>query len=205
MTIHERVREIVAASPNPVIIEIGAADGEDTEKLSLAIAATGRTGRLIAFECEPKNIPAIHKRAIPGLQLHEMAVGDKTGPASFIGSGSWAYSGSLKEPKLHRISHAWIPFQPPIQVRCITLDDVFQTCSLDHIDFIWMDVQGAEDLVIAGGQQALAKTEWIWAEVYETDEYEGHIGREEFRRRLPGNWEITEIHGTDILFHQIFP
>jgi len=26
------------------------------------------------------------------------------------------------------------------------------------IDFVWADVQGAEDLFIAGGQQALART-----------------------------------------------
>lgn len=203
MTIHERIRGILAEAAHPVVVEVGAADGEDTEKLALSLAATGKQTRLIAFECETKNIPAIKRRNIAGLELFEMAVSDKCGMAPFVGSGSWPYSGSLKEPKLHRVSHAWIPFQPPVDVPCVTLDSIFQTCQLTEISFLWMDVQGAEDLVIAGGQVALAKTGWIWAEVYEADEYEGHIGREEFCRRLPGKWAIVETHGTDILFRNL--
>lgn len=203
MTIYDYYRQAVDGAAHPVVIEIGAADGGDTEKLAMGLAATGRETRLIAFECEPKNIPAIRKRNILGLQLHEMAVGDKTGPVPFVGSGNWPYSGSLKEPKLHRITHAWIPFQPPIEVRCITLDDVFQTCGLDHIDFIWMDVQGGEDLVIAGGQHALSKTHYLYTEVYEDEQYTGQIGRTEILKRLPGEWRIECDWGGDVLLRNL--
>lgn len=206
MRIFEIYSDIIKGTPNPVVIEIGAADGGDTARLLEPLVNCGREWRLLAFECEKKNFPKFRARNLDGVEFFEMAVGDKCGPHRFVGSGAWPYSGSLKEPQNHRISHAWINFEEPIEVPCVTLDSVWDSCRLDHMDFIWMDVQGAEDLVIAGGQKALARTRWIWAEVYEGPEYEGPIGREEFKRRLPGKWEIADIKDSDVLFHNLdFP
>ncbi len=201
MTIQEHFRGIIAGATNPVVIEIGAGRGEDTIKLMEDVRNVGRAYRYLAFECEKNNVPFIRALNIPGnLELFELAVGAQCGPVSFVPSGSWPYSGSLKEPKLHRISHAWIPFQPPVEVSCVTLDSVFQSCRLDHCDFIWMDTQGADDLIIQGGQQAFSKTRYVYAEVYENEEYTGQIGRKEILARLPGKWEITEDWGGDALF-----
>ena len=206
MNIWERINGIANGATSPVFVEIGAADGEDTARLQDALIHTGRDWRLLAFECEKNNFAKFKARNLTAVEFFELAVSDRCGPAQFIGSGTWPYSGSLKEPVNHRVSHAWIPFQPPVDVMCTTLDSVFLSCRLDHIDLIWMDVQGAEDLVIAGGQKALAKTHWIWCEIYESEEYAGHIGREEFLRRLPGRWEIVEVQGTDVLFNNLdFP
>ncbi len=206
MNIWERYAGIIHGTTAPVVVEIGAADGEDTARLQDPLIHTGRDWRLLAFECERKNFEKFRRRNLTAVEFFELAVSDKNGPANFIGSGSWPYSGSLKEPVNHRISHAWIPFQPPVEVMCTTLDSVFESCRLHEITFIWMDVQGAEDLVVAGGQKALSKTRWIWCEIYEAEEYQGHIGREEFLRRLPGKWEIVEVQGTDVLFHNLdFP
>jgi len=206
MDIFTRYRQIIHGTTKPVVVEIGAADGQDTERLHLPLVNTGREWRLLAFECEKGNFAAFKKRDIQGVEFFELAVSDQCGPAKFTGSGTWPYSGSLKEPVNHRVSHSWIPFQPPVEVMCTTLDSIFSSCRLDHIDFLWCDVQGAEDLVVAGGQTALARTRWIWVEIYESEEYAGHIGREEFQRRLPGNWEVVEIQSTDILFHNLdFP
>lgn len=206
MDIWERYRGIIHGTTNPVVVEIGAADGQDTVRLREPLVNTGRTWRLLAFECEKGNFLKFREQQLHDVEFFQLAVSDKVGPAQFIGSGSWPYSGSLKEPVNHRISHAWIPFQPPVEVMCTTLDAMFTTCRLDEISFLWCDVQGAEDLVIAGGQKALARTRWIWCEIYEAEEYAGHIGRDEFQRRLPGKWEIVEVQGTDVLFHNLdFP
>jgi len=197
-TIFERYRDIIHGTTSPVVIEIGAADGQDTARLQEPLLHTGREWRLLAFECEKNNFPKFRERKLDGVEFFELAVSDKCGPASFVGSGSWPYSGSLKEPKLHRISHAWIPFQPPVEVNCTTLDDVFQTCRLDHCDFIWMDVQGAEDLVIAGGLSALNKTRYLYTEYYGSEEYTGQLNREQIVERLPG-WEIVQDWSGDML------
>ncbi len=203
MTIFEHYRGIVNGATNPVVIEIGAADGGDTEKLREPLLNAGRDYRFLAFECEKKNFPKFHARNLKGVEFLGVAVGDQCGFHRFVGSGSWPYSGSLKEPKLHRISHAWIPFEEPSEVPCVTLDNVFQTCRLDHCDFVWMDVQGAEDLVIDGGQKALTKTRFIYSEYYGSEEYAGQLNRDQIHDRLPGAWEIVEDWGGDVLFRNI--
>lgn len=201
MTIFEHYKGIIHGTTNPVVIEIGCADGEDTERLREPLVNTGREWRLLAFECEKNNIPKFRARQLEGVELFEVAVSDQCGPGLFTSSGGWPFSGSLKEPKLHRISHAWIPFaDKPVEVPCITLDAVMDSCRLDHVDFIWMDVQGAEDLVIAGGKIALTKTRYLFTEYYGSEEYAGQLNRDQIHDRLPGAWEIVEDWGGDVLF-----
>lgn len=203
MTIWEHYRNIIHGTVSPVVVEIGAADGEDTARLQLPLANTGRDWRLLAFECEKKNFPKFRARNIDCVEFFEMAVSDHDGPGRWVGSGSWPYSGSLKEPKLHRVSHAWIPFEEPTEVPCVMLDSVFASCRLDHIDFIWMDVQGAEDLVIRGGSKALTHTRYLYTEYYGAEEYEGQLNRDQIHDRLPGAWEIVEDWSGDVLFRNI--
>lgn len=203
MTILDHYKNAVLEATDAVVVEIGAADGGDTEALASALIANGKPYRLYAFECEPKNIPKIEAKKIPGLLFRPVAISDVDGTGRFVGSGSWPYSGSLKEPKLHRISHAWIPFEPPISVETVKLDTVFREEHLDHIDFLWMDVQGAEDLVISGGQKALARTKLLYTEIYEDEQYTGQIGRVEILKRLPGKWAIVEDYGGDVLFKNL--
>ncbi len=206
MTVFEHYRNIIHGTTNPIVIEIGCADGEDTARLQLPLAATGREWRLLAFECEKKNFPKFRARHLDGVEFFEMAVGDQCGPHRFVGSGSWPFSGSLKEPKLHRISHAWIPFEEPTEVPCVTLDSVMYSCRLDHCDFIWCDCQGAEDLVIDGGKAFLAQTRYFYTEYYGAEEYTGQLNREQIHQRLPGSWEIVQDWGGDMLLHnRAFP
>jgi FkbM family methyltransferase len=200
MTIFEHYRAIVNGATKPVVIEIGAADGGDTTLLLDPLVNTGREYRFLAFECEPKNFPKFRARGLTGVEFFEMAMSDACGWHRFVGSGSWPYSGSLKEPKLHRISHAWIPFEQPSEVPCTTLDSVFQSCRLDHIDFVWMDVQGAEDLVIDGGKSALTQCRFLYTEYYGAEEYAGQLNRDQIQDRLPGAWEIVEDWSGDVLF-----
>ena len=86
----------------------------------------------------------------------------------------------------------------------ITLDSM----DFSKVDWIWCDVQGAEDLVIAGGQETLARTRFFYTEYIECEAYEGQIGRDEIHRRLPGTWRIAEDYrqwaqGGDCLFENL--
>ena len=87
---------------------------------------------------------------------------------------------------------ATLLFERQVEVRVITLDDFYDLYSLPYIDFIWCDVQGAEDLVIAGGRRALAHTRYFYTEYYDTQMYEGQIGAREIHARLPGTWKVVE-------------
>jgi hypothetical protein len=55
------------------------------------------------------------------------------------------------------------------------LDDVV---SLNDtvVDFMWVDVQGAEDLVFTGAKDVLSRTRYVYTE-YATDLYEGQLNR----------------------------
>lgn len=71
-------------------------------------------------------------------------------------------------------------------VRTLTLDTLVKTYGIDRVDVVWADVQGAEDLMIADGQIALACTSFLYTECTETNEYQGQIGLGEMLELLPG-------------------
>ena len=64
---------------------------------------------------------------------------------------------------MRRLSSASMPISPASQT--ITLDDLFGMFDISSADLLKIDVQGAEHLVIRGGQNALRKTERVWTEV----------------------------------------
>lgn len=195
---------IIAASPSPVVLEIGAARGEDTVKLMAPVLESGKPYRYLAFEPEPNNIPFL--RALPvaaQIDIIQAAVGDHSGSADFRGTGDWPYSGSLKEPRQHETMWPDVKFMPPTKVVVVTLDGVTLAHRIDRVDFIWCDVQGAEDLVIDGGQKTLARTRYFYTEHLEVEAYAGQIPLAEIHRRLPGNWELVEDFGMDALFKNL--
>jgi hypothetical protein len=44
-----------------------------------------------------------------------------------------------------------------------------------HIDSMWVDVQGAEDLVFAGAQETLRCTKYLYTEYCNQELYEGQL------------------------------
>ncbi len=197
--IYDRLPSIIAeANPPVVVLEIGVGRAEDTGRIVDWIIGTGKPYRYFAFEPEAKNIPAIVEKVGAKVTLVNAAVGDTDGWVDFISSGSWPLSGSVKQPKEHLKSYPWIPWQPPIKVPSIRLDTFSAMHSVDRVDFIWADTQGCEDIVIAGGQNLLKRTHWLYTEFYSTEEYSGQIPLDEIQRRLPGKWERVEIWPGDI-------
>jgi FkbM family methyltransferase len=190
-------RQFIAECPSPeiVVLEVGAGYGEDTETLLAPVLATGRPFRLFSFEPEPRNVPAMRERATaPLIEIVEAAVGDRNALVDFRPSQNpqnWNQSGSVKEPVEHTKYWPYIAFLPPIKVKMVRLDDFCASRGVTHIDFIWADVQGAEDLVIAGAQQILASTRYFYTEFYEVEMYRGQLPLAEILRRLPGRWEIV--------------
>ena len=47
---------------------------------------------------------------------------------------------------------------------------------IDTVDFIWMDVQGAEGEVLGGGKNILVNTRFVYTEYDDRELYEGQIG-----------------------------
>ena len=204
MDIFSRYKAVIENTDCPVVLELGAAEGEDTLRYVEALLALNRPFRYIAFEPDERNIAKIRNSPIVGhIEFWPLAVGDRGEMVPWRASNH-PYSGSVKEPKEHLTLYRHITFSEPTSVGMMRLDDL----TLQKVDWIWCDVQGSEDLVIAGGQETLARTRFFYTEYIECEAYEGQIGRDEIHRRLPGRWAIAEDYrqwekGGDCLFERL--
>jgi FkbM family methyltransferase len=196
------------------IIECGAHDGSD----SYSLRRTFPNASIFSFEPDPRNIAKIRERGIDRIvDLNAAAVGDRDGTAPFhlssanmskecpdwIKTPEWAGSSSLKEPVEHLRNQPWCEFNQTLDVPILRLDTFASVKGLANIDLIWADVQGAEDLVIAGAQKALASTSYFYTEYGEIEEYRGQLGLAQIMTRLPGIWEVVRQFPFDVLFRNV--
>ena len=192
------------------IIECGCHEGWDTRELRRRFPAA----RIVALEPDPRNVEYLRTKGITKLaEIVPAAIADKDGRATFHLSGAnleakhpdWiheaAYAGSssLKPPAEVTELHTWLTFDDSVEVDTLTLDTLAASRSMATIDFVWADVQGAEDLLIAGGQQALARTRYLYTEFSNRQEYQGQIPLDEIIARLPGRWSIVKQYDYDVL------
>lgn len=169
-----------------VIFEIGACEGEDTIKLRRKFPAA----TIYAFEPLPKNIQRMKRNykqyAVDDINMYQMALSDRNGQAEFyVSSGhpenmpntnNWDYgnkSSSLLAPKEHKKIHKWVKFNQEIKVKTQRLDSFCQDQSINRIDFIFLDVQGAELMVLEGAGNLLKNVRMIWMEVEAVELYSG--------------------------------
>lgn len=169
--IYDWIHELLLPFDNPVIFEIGANTGSDTVKLAAIEGAM-----VHAFEPEPR----CDLSGLPGnVAVNRVAVSDMKGSAEFNLSDSpghvWTYSSSLLKPKNHLTAHKHVQFTRKVTVDTIRLDDYCRDHAIDHIDFLWMDVQGAEAKVFAGGSEILKHTRYIYTEYSDDEMYEGQV------------------------------
>ena len=175
-----------------VIFDIGACEGED----SVRYARHYPQSRVFAFEPLPANQALVRanleRYAARNAALHPLALSDRTGDAKFyISSGrprdlfageNWNYgnkSSSLLPPAQNEPMHGWIEFNDAITVQTETLDEFCRKNAIAQIDFIHMDVQGAEWLVLQGAQRMLSTTTALWIEVADIELYRGQRLRPE--------------------------
>jgi FkbM family methyltransferase len=198
----------------PVILEVGCALFEDTKMLSNMYPK----GRIFAFEPDPRNLYRIKgKDKNTNVTLIEAAIGDHDGEATFhLSDGvpppnwgfdkkvmpTWTYSSSLKKPVEHLKEYPWCKFDKTAKVKVMKLDTFGDAHKIDKVDFLWADVQGAEDQMIAGGQKLLARTHFVFTEFSDRQLYEGQIGLDQILKSMPGGpdaWNVRAKLKYDVL------
>jgi FkbM family methyltransferase len=179
------LRWLLGSARAPVILDIGACEGEDSIRYGRLFA----DARIFSFEPLPANqeiIRANFARYGSAAELVPVALADRAGPATFhVSAGrpaelfsgpEWNYgnkSSSLLPPKAAEKMHGWIDFPSTITVSTETLDAFRAARGLDWIDFVHLDVQGAEGLVLAGGEATLPRVGAVWLEVTTRELYRG--------------------------------
>ncbi|TWB89323.1 fucosyl-beta-1,4-N-acetylglucosamine oligosaccharide 2-O-methyltransferase NoeI [Bradyrhizobium macuxiense] len=189
LEVHQRIVSFLQ-KPDPVILDIGSYDGTD----SLRFLQLCPEAHLYCFEPDPRAIARFKNNIglyLEKIRLFEIAISDKNGRVDFHPSNGdeeakdWALSGSIRRPKNHLAEYDWVRFDSPISVETRRLDDWCAEANLNKIDLIWMDVQGAEADVFAGGRQTLNNTRFIYTEYSDKELYEGQLTLQAMLKLLP--------------------
>lgn len=205
----EAVRElarIFKKETTRVICDIGACEGED----SVRFAKQYPQARVFAFEPLPSNQQLIlahfGRYGAANARLVPLALSDHAGEAVFhvssgrppgaADSGDWNHgnkSSSLLAPATDGPMHGWIEFKETITVTTTTLDAFCAAEQITRIDFIQMDVQGAERLVLGGAIRMLPHITALWIEVAARENYRGQCLDRDIR-------QFMESHGFRLAF-----
>lgn len=197
------------AGKEPLFFEVGANDGQDTQRLNLSCK------NLHVFEPDVRAFAKLTKRKfLGGVFLNNIALGSCVGSAQFHVSsgcrpykydysvdGEWDKSGSLRAPKIHLKAHPWCKFDSTINVLVDTVDNYCQVKGIKIIDFLWADVQGAEEDLIRGGASMLGSgaIKYFYTEYSDAQLYDGQLTFNELCALLKGYKVVHRFPG-DVLF-----
>jgi FkbM family methyltransferase len=189
-----------SCNQRPIFFELGAYGGEDSEMMRAACKDSHHLNVIV--EPDHRNMEIIRKyRRGTRTLLVEAAIADYTGQIPFYGSvderceGGRSGSGSIRHPDPHQriFPEIRFPLDKANLLPCMSLDHLFLSVGVPYIDLLWVDIQGAERDMIAGGGLALSKTRYLFIEAEQTELYEGQALREELLSLLPGFKVIQEL------------
>lgn len=197
---------------DPTILEIGCNDGGH----SLWLLDLFSNPTVYCFEPDPRAIARFKKTVgrRANVTLFEMAISDHDGEVAFHQSAGerdekqaaampegWDLSGSIRRPKDHLVAHPWVKFDRTIQVATSTLDSWSAKHRVGPVDFIWMDVQGAEIDVFRGGMETIARTRFLYTEYGAREFYEGQGTLRQLMKRLAGFRILVRYPGDVLLMN----
>jgi FkbM family methyltransferase len=140
-----------------VVFDVGAFDGADSLRFQRAYP----DATVVSVEGDPIRAQAIRNTiGGKGIILVEAVVLDRDGEADWYQGGDRSEFGS-KNGSVFRWDKK--PPRDPDRLKCRTLRSICRAHDIDHIDFLHIDVEGAELLVLRGLDPI--KPRAIWAEV----------------------------------------
>lgn len=174
------------------ILDIGGCEGEDSIKYSRMFP----NAAVYVFEPLPKNQERIRENLRNyqrnNIELIPVALSDEAGTQDFyVSSGfpeyedkeqDWDFgnkSSSLLAPDQHINTVPWLRFNEVITVPVMRLVDFMRQKNIGEIDFVHMDVQGAELKVLAGAKEKIRNIKAIWLEVANISLYQGQPLRDQ--------------------------
>jgi len=198
-TERQAVLDIVSGIERPVVVELGAYDGEDMIWVREACPGV----RYYMVEADPRNAAMVREfRDMEGIIFIEAAIADHTGHCELNLCDNECNraraSSSIRRPKEHLDYFPWCTFDETITVPCLSLDDLFHIFGITRADLLWADLQGAERDMIKGGAEALKRTRYLFTEADENEMYEGQATRWDLLRSLP-DWEMVATFDYNVL------
>jgi FkbM family methyltransferase len=177
---------------NAAILECGGYDGNDT----VLMAKIWPKGTIYTFEPVPVLFSRLQERvkSFPNVHAYELALGDFCGKSTFYISkckGKNSGSSSLLPPKEHTKKIPQVKFNETIEVDVLSLDAWAERNRVQHIDFLWLDMQGYELNMLKASELA-KKAKAIYIEVEFIDLYAGQYLYSDIEQWMTENgFELT--------------
>ena len=156
------------------IMEIGAHPyGEFNESFHILLDHFPGS-EIYAFELDKEECEKLNKSCKKGMKFFPIALGEKKETKKFYETNMPVCS-SLYEPKqkflelYNNLNTAYL--KNTTEIDTISVDKFLKKNNLEHIDFIKIDIQGAELDVFKGGVKTLEKTLMIVSEVEWVEQY----------------------------------
>jgi FkbM family methyltransferase len=155
--------------PGDVVVDVGAGRGEDVLPFASEV---GTTGKVVAIEAHPKTYNHLKRfcdlnRLRNVVPIHA-AVMDSPGIVQIDDGELW------ESNTVHTAGEG-------IQVRGTTLDNIFREQQLDRVDFLKMNIEGAETRALLGITESVARIRNICVCCHDFRANRGH--GEEYRTR----------------------
>jgi FkbM family methyltransferase len=224
---HEQIKKLIGEKDEIVIFEIGCADGRDTRNF---LRTFGDNLKLYTFDPDPVNVKALSQIGSTNCLgesnddivqdsrniFHPYAMCETDRVLTFNrsrdvgypdkGEGVGRYSGSIHSPVDQASMYPGILFDQTVEVRGRSVDSFCVENSIEHIDFIWMDTQGAEREVLSGMKNSYEKIDYIYTEYYNQEMYKDQIYLDGIIEILSENFDLLatfpfiDCQGGDALF-----
>ena len=132
-------------SPGDTIVDVGAGAGWETLFFSRHV---GKSGRVISFEAHPVTFRCLskmcQKNGLENVTPIQAAVGDQ--------------EGEVQISDTEHTANTIITVGSGIGVRGTTLDITLRTLGITRVDFLSMNIEGAEMLALSGMREMVQKT-----------------------------------------------
>jgi len=147
-----------------LIVDVGAGKGEDTIAFSRAV---GPAGRVVAIEAHPVTFQCLRmfceQNHLSNVTALNFAIVDRAGPVSMETGEGW---------QANRIGAAGA--QGRVWVPGISLDELIERENLQCIDFLKMNIEGAETLAVRGMQRTFRSTKSLCISCHDFRADQGH-------------------------------
>jgi len=173
---------ITNISEEITIFDIGSRDCMQSIELYNKIP----NSKIFAFECNPNTLPLCRKNIKDydsRIKLIEGAVSDYDGEITFYPIDqektitSWKDgnpgASSLFKSNGKYTYEKYVQYE--IKTNCHRLDTIMKKYNIDKVDFIWMDLQGAELLALKSLGDKLKDVKYIYTEVSYKEIYSGQV------------------------------
>lgn len=189
------------------MLDVGSCEGED----AIRYAQLFPRAKVLAFEPLPRNVARananVTRYGLPDrIEVLPLALSNQTGISQFhVSSGhpdqrenneSWDYgnkSSSLLPPAEVKTVTPWLEWNEVIAVNTVTLDDFCSARRIQRVDFIHLDVQGAELMVLEGATTTLRTVGMVWLEVERRELYEGQPLVDEVEQFMHANGFVKAL------------